>query len=81
MASRRTGHRSRSQLADLCTSPNGIAPDYSRFRVSERLLLSAHSHQAWPDRGFEGQQEAWLDAAELVDRKWDRAFAKAEAGT
>jgi len=63
---------------DLCTSPNAIAPDYSRFRVSERLLLSAHSHQAWPDRGFEGQQEAWLDAAELVDRKWERAFAKAE---
>ncbi len=66
-------------LADLCTSPNAIAPNYSRFRVSERLLLSAHSHQAWPDCGFEGQQEAWLDAAELVDRKWSRAFAKAEA--
>jgi len=65
-------------LADLCTSPNAIAPDYSRFRVSERLLLSAHSHQAWPDRGFDGQQAAWLDAAELVDRKWERAFAKAD---
>ena len=64
--------------ADLCASPNGIASDYSRFRVSERLLLSAHSHQAWPDCGFAGQQEAWLDAAELVDQKWDRAFAKAE---
>ncbi len=64
--------------AELCASPNAIAPDYSRFRVAERLLLSAHSHQAWPDRGFEGQQAAWLDAAELVDRKWERAFAKAE---
>ena len=65
-------------LADLCAAPNAIAPDYSRFRVSERLLLSAHSHQAWPDCGFDAQQQAWLDAAELVDNKWERAFAKAE---
>src|SRR5690606_2293285 len=48
------------------------------FRVAERLLLSGHSHQAWPDRGFEGQRRAWLDAAEFVDEKWERAFEKAE---
>lgn len=64
--------------ADLHASPNAIAPDYSRFRVSERLLLSGHSHQAWPDAGFEGQRAAWLDAAEHVDEKWERAFARAE---
>jgi kynureninase len=64
--------------ADLYASPNAIAPDYSRFRVAERLLLSGHSHQAWPDRGFEGQQQAWLDAAEHVDDKWDLAFVRAE---
>jgi kynureninase len=50
----------------------------SRFRVAECLRLTGHSHQAWPDRGFEGQQKAWLDAAELADEKWDRAFAKAD---
>jgi len=63
--------------ADLYASPNALAPHYSRFRVSERLLLTGHSHQAWPDRGFAGQAEAWNDAAELVDAKWERAFAKA----
>ena len=54
-----------------------LATHYSRFRVSERLLLTGHSHQAWPDVGFEAQQWAWLDAAEFVDDKWDRAAAQA----
>jgi len=56
---------------DLYRTPNALAPDYRRFRVSERLLLTGHSHQAWPDVAFEGQQRAWLDAAEHVDDKWD----------
>ena len=62
----------------LYRSPNALAIHYSRFRVGERLLLTGHSHQAWPDRGLEGQVEAWTDAAELADVKWERAFAKAE---
>jgi kynureninase len=52
---------------------------YSRFRVGERLLLTGHSHQAWPDVGFEAQQRAWLDAADLLDEKWERAAAQAAA--
>jgi len=56
---------------------NPLARHYSRFRVGERLLLTGHSHQAWPDVAFEAQQRAWLDAAELVDDKWDRAMAQA----
>ncbi len=64
--------------ASLYGSPNALAPHYSRFRVSERLLLTGHSHQAWPDRGFEAQTAAWLDAARYVDDKWDHAFAWAE---
>jgi len=56
---------------------NALASHYSRFRVAERLLLTGHSHQAWPDVGFEAQQRAWLDAAEFVDEKWDRAEAQA----
>ena len=63
---------------ELYASPNALAPHYSRFRVSERLLLTGHSHQAWPDRGFDGQRQAWLDAAALVDDKWERAFEKAD---
>jgi kynureninase len=57
---------------------DGLAEHYSAFRVSERLFLTGHSHQAWPDVGREGQLEAWEDAAEHADLKWERAFAKAE---
>jgi len=57
---------------------DGLAAHYSAFRVTERLLLTGHSHQAWPDVGREGQLEAWQDAAEHADLKWERAFAKAE---
>jgi kynureninase len=64
--------------ADFHRSPNPIAHHYARFRVSERLLLTGHSHQAWPDVGFEAQQRAWLDAAELADHKWERAFLQAD---
>lgn len=67
---------------DLYESPNALAAHYSRFRVDERpsngrLLLTGHSHQAWPDRSFDGQVRAWEDAARRVDRKWDRAFEAA----
>ena len=58
----------------LYRSPNALAPNYSLFRVAERCLLTGHSHQAWPDRSLDGQRQAWLDAAEMVDEKWDRAF-------
>jgi kynureninase len=58
---------------------NPLARHYSRFRVSERVLLTGHSHQAWPDVGFDAQQQAWLDAAEHVDDKWARAAAQAAA--
>jgi kynureninase len=62
----------------LYGSPNALAADYSLFRVSERLLLTGHSHQAWPDVGFEAQGQAWLDAARYVDDKWEHAFAQAD---
>jgi kynureninase len=60
------------------TSPDELARDYSAFRVAGRLLLTGHSHQAWPDVAREGVVEAWDDAALAVDDKWERAFAKAE---
>lgn len=65
-------------LADLTGPENALAPYYSRFRVAERLLLTGHSHQAWPDVALEGQIEAFTDAADAADDKWDRAFAKAD---
>jgi kynureninase len=65
------------------TIRHDLAAHYSRFRVADRLLLTGHSHQAWPDVGFDAQQRAWLDAAELVDGKWGRAAdqaARVQAG-
>ena len=66
------------RIADLGRSPNALAAHYRRFRVGERLLLSGHSHQAWPDVAREGVLEAFDDAAQAVDEKWGRAEAKAE---
>ena len=63
-------------VASLAARPNSLAHHYRSFRVDERLLLTGHSHQAWPDAGFEAQKQAWLDAAEHVDEKWSRAFEK-----
>ncbi|MFF4600655.1 kynureninase [Amycolatopsis sp. NPDC001319] len=64
-------------LDSLRADDNALAPHYSRFRVADRLLLSAHSHQAWPDVAEKGLLEAFADAARDVDEKWAAAFAKA----
>lgn len=65
-------------LGSLRTSPNALANHYGRFAVGQRLLLTGHSHQAWPDVALHGQIEAFTDAAAAVDEKWEMAFAKAE---
>jgi kynureninase len=57
---------------------NDLARHYSRFRVGERLLLTGHSHQAWPDVALQGQIDAFLDAAEGVGAKWGKAFEVAD---
>lgn len=59
-------------------SAEELAPHYSAFRVAERLLLTGHSHQAWPDVAKEGVVQAWEDAALHADEKWGRALEKAE---
>jgi kynureninase len=63
---------------ELRRTPNALAGHYRRFGVADRLLLTGHSHQAWPDVALDGQLAAFTDAAEAVDRKWELAFAKAE---
>lgn len=65
-------------LADLRGNPNALAPHYRHFRVGERLLLSGHSHQAWPDVAREGILQSFDDAARAIDEKWALAGAKAE---
>jgi selenocysteine lyase/cysteine desulfurase len=66
-------------IDELRASPNALAAHYSRFRVDQRSLLTGHSHQAWPDVALRGQIEAFDDAADAVDAKWDRAFGRADA--
>jgi selenocysteine lyase/cysteine desulfurase len=66
-------------LDDLRRSPNALARHYSRFDVGgERILLSGHSHQAWPDVAQDGLLECFADAAAAVDGKWALAEAKAD---
>lgn len=65
-------------LADLRRTPNALSVHYGRFDVANRLLLTGHSHQAWPDVALDGQLEAFTDAAAAVDEKWSLAFARAD---
>ena len=55
---------------------SSYADHFSRFlgAVPGRLHVAAHSHHPWPDVTFEAQQQAWLDAARLIDDKWDEVF-------
>lgn len=67
-------------VADLRRSPNALAEHYRRFGVGgPRILLSGHSHQAWPDAAEEGLRASFADAAAAVDAKWALAEAQAEA--
>ncbi|MEZ4296415.1 MAG: aminotransferase class V-fold PLP-dependent enzyme [Polyangiaceae bacterium] len=57
---------------------------YSRFLSSPeaqgRILLTGHSHQAWPDVARDAQLACFDDAARLVDDKWgDAVFPKIDA--
>jgi selenocysteine lyase/cysteine desulfurase len=42
----------------------------------DRLHMAAHSHHLWPDASFEGQVQAWEDAARLADHKWDKVMGE-----
>ncbi len=59
-------------------SPNCLESHYSDFKVTERILLTGHSHQAWPNVAYNGLRKCWEDAAELADLKWERASEKAD---
>ncbi len=59
-------------------SPKEMARHYTRFRVGDRLLMTGHSHQAWPDVARSAQLRAFDAAAELVDGKWGEAYEVAD---
>ena len=53
-----------------------LKPGFSRFlgAAPKRLHFAAHSHHPWPDVSYDAQQEAWMDAARLMDDKWEHVF-------
>ncbi|RYE86883.1 MAG: hypothetical protein EOO75_15180, partial [Myxococcales bacterium] len=46
---------------------------YRHFLRPDRILLTGHSHQAWPDVARDAGARAFDDAARLVDDKWGEA--------
>jgi len=53
--------------------------EYRAFLQPGRVLLSGHSHQAWPDVARDAQSAYFDDAARFVDTKWgDAIFPKME---
>lgn len=47
---------------------------YQEFLQPGRILLTGHSHQAWPDVARAAQLEVFDDAARFVDDKWECAI-------
>ncbi len=65
-------------MSEIDQLANRLIPHYSHFDVSNRLLFTGHSHQAWPDIAREGQTEYFDVCARMVDKKWEAAFEKTE---
>ena len=65
-------------IEDLSKEVNPLSKYYSDFKVSDRILLTGHSHQAQPDCAKEGIIQCWKDASELADDKWENVFAVAD---
>ena len=63
-------------MTETFERPSALSRHYTHFDVANRLLLTGHSHQAWPDVAFEGQKQAWLDAAAMADGKWGAVEGK-----
>jgi kynureninase len=55
-----------------------LRPHFSRFlgTAPELLHAAAHSHHPWPDVSYAGHQDAWDDAARMMDEKWSVVFGE-----
>ena len=60
------------------TTTHQLQGFYSEFDVTNRILLSGHSHQAWPNAAKQGLLDCFNDAAKHIDDKWGAAFEKAD---
>jgi selenocysteine lyase/cysteine desulfurase len=53
-----------------------VRAGFSRFLGTHpgRLHVAAHSHHPWPDVTLDAHTQAWLDAADRQDHKWEHVF-------
>lgn len=51
--------------------PQTVRPLYSKSLSSDKILMTGHSHRAWPDCAEEGQLWALQLAYDYADFKWD----------
>ena len=65
-------------VEDLSKEVNPLSVFYKDFKVTERILLTGHSHQAQPDCAKEGLIKCWNDASSLADDKWGKVFEVAD---
>lgn len=63
------------------STPEALRSAFRHFLREDRVLLTGHSHQAWPDAARDAQVAVFDDAARLCDDKWGAIFDKqAEVG-
>jgi len=60
-------------------NPTACRAHYTDFLQPGRVLLTGHSHQAWPDAARAGHLLAYEHAAAHVDDKWGFAMEAADA--
>jgi selenocysteine lyase/cysteine desulfurase len=58
---------------DVVSDLPALRAAYSRFLTGDRILLTGHSHQAWPDVTRDALGRSFDDAARFVDDKWEQA--------
>lgn len=68
----------RQEMAAGPLRPEVLRAHYNAFLRPDRILLTGHSHQAWPDVARDGLSAAFDDAAGHVDDKWQRATEVAD---
>ena len=63
-----------AESLDVVPDLPALRAAYARFLQGDRVLLTGHSHQAWPDVARDALLRSFDDAARLVDDKWDEAI-------
>lgn len=55
-----------------------LRPYYRQFRdhADDRIYLTGHSHQFWPEASWDGHRQAWEDAARWAGDKWRVVFSE-----